>query len=257
MLRSVLRTHAAAGYSATRALITTASRVSASSRKSSETATPATQATRSPARDHGQPVAQRARDLAIGEQVLQRLRSLHAEWADPVAVAPRAHDELGPERGGVERRELGAPGLDRAGANVGADLPAAEAAMPRDTQPHGLGLGAVGHREADQCRARRPPADRRRARSPRPRAPGRGARSARPSRRPIGTWRTATRSARMRSAMRRSAGSAPASASAGIADTPLPGPAVGEQLGCQPLEQAGLLGELGPGLGHVALHPRG
>src|SRR5918994_3183406 len=102
--------------------------------------------------DHGEGVTKRARNVSIGEQVAQRLRSLHAEWPDAVALAPGSDLDAPPKRRGVEGGELRAGGIDRSGMDLGPHLPAPEPRQARQTQGDRLGrrLG-LRRLEADEA----------------------------------------------------------------------------------------------------------
>ena len=85
--------------------------------------------------DDRQRVPQRARNLAVGEEVLQRLAAAEAERAHPVAVAPGPHGEpCRRARPGRAPRGRGPQRGRRAGRELRAHLPAAEAADARDGQ---------------------------------------------------------------------------------------------------------------------------
>ncbi len=102
--------------------------------KRSSTATPATHTICAAHLHDRERAAQRARHLAVGEQVLQRLRAAQADGTHPVALAPGAHGGRGADRRGghghLPRRR------DR-----GLHLPVAEAHAARHGQ-----LDRVGQR---------------------------------------------------------------------------------------------------------------
>src|SRR3954453_4911750 len=64
-------------------------------------------------RHRGAPLA---RDLAVGEQVLQRAAAAEAEWTHPVAGPPRADGQGRAEPVGVERAVVGFLAAELAGA---------------------------------------------------------------------------------------------------------------------------------------------
>ena len=132
-----------------------------STRKRSPVATPGTQAISSPESTTGVQRAALARDLAVGEQVLQRAAAAEAERAHAVAGPPGADVERRRERGGVER---GASGSSPSGRSAPRSLvsspPAGGAAGDRE---RGRRAGAAAARpRSNRSRpysttARRPP----------------------------------------------------------------------------------------------------
>ena len=163
------------------------------------------------------------------------------------------------ERVGVERRELGAGGLDRRRVELGAHLPARRPGRGRGA-PSATGTGAASIGAGDEAdvaatrRARRTPAAEldRAALGARRQADDLGGARAAERDRPA-----AARSASARSASRRRPGSSAASAvggdrdRAGVRRRP-PSSSSSDDA----VEQRRLLGELGAGLGDVALGGR-
>ncbi len=209
-------------------------------------------------RHDGQVMPQRAGHAAVGEQVLEGLGAIHAERPHAVALPPSAHEQLLAERLGVERRQVRARRLHRRRADLRANLPAPEAAAARDPQRDrlGCGVGLRGRHEADQpVLADRPHAVAEvERRHPPECAASRMISAAR--RRPSGTARPLARSASARSARRRRAGSEPGE---GVGpDRHRAGAGAGglERLQHHPLQELGVLDQLGLGLGDVPLGRR-
>ena len=116
---------------------------------------------------HRRERAARARDLAVGEEVLQRAAAGEPQRTHAVARAPAPHLELRRQRRGVERGGSHAVAHRQVGPALAAQLPAGPRALARDAEGRGGARSGALALEAQRGRTRRPPARRRRRRAPR------------------------------------------------------------------------------------------